>query len=116
MNARNRKFLMAAILVAASATTLGARAEDPSAFYNVTAKDTAISQTPEADAAQSAWFMHELAKGTVDTYDLHGNTGTSVAPTQASAKESPAFENFENQLSAGTVATYTPSEHTGNAN
>ena len=124
MNTRNRNFLMAAMLVAASVTALGARADDQSAFFEqqreisdgyypqYTAKDTSGTKTPGADAAQAMWFKHQLAKGTVDTYEL--NKGVA-APTQA-AKESPATEAFETQIGEGSVATYTASEHTGNAN
>jgi hypothetical protein len=126
MNARNRKFLMAAILVAASASSLGVRADDQSAFFDqqrqitdgyypqYTAKDTSNSQTPEADAAEAMWFKHQMAKGTVDTYELNKNAAVS---TQTAAKESPATEAFESQIGAGSsVATYTASEHTGNTN
>jgi hypothetical protein len=125
MNTRNRNFLMAAILMAASATTLGAQAADQSAFFDQqrqisdgyypqhTAKDTSNVKTPEADAAQAMWFTHELAKGSVDTYELNKGVAT---PTQSAAKESPATEAFENQIGEGSVATYTASEHTGSAN
>jgi hypothetical protein len=49
----------------------------------------------------------------VDTYGLNKPV---AAPTQSAATESPATEAFETQIGAGSVATYTASEHTGNAN
>src|SRR5260370_22243738 len=121
---------MAGMLLAGSVTALGARADDQSAFFDqqrqitdgyypqYTAKDTSKSQTPESDAAEAMWFKHQMAKGTVDTYELNKGVGVGVGVavlTQA-AKESPATEAFETPIGEGSVATYTASEHAGNAN
>jgi hypothetical protein len=92
---------MAGVILAAAASTVGARAADQSAFFE-RAREVTDGYYPQyvvTDPATSA----EPTDASTDTVI------NTVAVPHSSSTESPQYQRFEDQLGLGTAGDYTPS-------
>ena len=93
MNSLKRKSAIAAVMLAVGATAFGAQAAD---------RNGVSIESPQ-QSFESA--------GSVNNYTTsRSGTGTTVAP-RTSDRAARNLENFEKQMSAGSVENYDPAEH-----
>ena len=103
MNSRKQKILMAAMVFAAAANALGARAADQNAFFEQQREisDGYYPQYPVKEPSSSATASADASLAT--------KTAAVSGPAQA---ETAQFEAFERQWGqVGDWTDYTPSEH-----
>jgi hypothetical protein len=104
MKSLKQKVLMAGVIFAAAAGSLGASAADQSAFF--------ARQVQITDGYYPQYVVKQPSQPTTPSARMQ-STAATVAVPAATRTESPQFERFEHQLSAGTVDNVTPSERAG---